>query len=210
MILHLARLTFATVAAAFCLLSTTGHSAQAQSEWLNAVRAGGHVIVFRHGATHRDQADTDPLNLKNIAQQRQLNDQGRALAKSIGDAMRKLKIPIGQVQTSMFNRAVETGKLLGFGEVTSSADISEGGLVVSPIENDRRTAAMRKLAATMPPAGTNAVVVSHKPNILDAFGKDWFDVKEGEASLFRPENGSYKLVARVQMDEWSRIATASH
>lgn len=55
--------------------------------------------------------------------------------------------------------------------MTSSADISEGGLVVTPIENDRRTAAMRKLAATMPPAGTNAVVVSHKPNILDAFGR---------------------------------------
>jgi hypothetical protein len=34
-------------------------------------------------------------------------------------------------------------------------------------------------------------------------------VKEGEASIFRPENGSYKLVARVQMDEWSRIATAT-
>src|SRR5258708_7160784 len=163
MVMHLSRLTFATGPPPFFFLLTTGHSAQAQSEWLNAVRAGGHVIVFRHGATHRDQADTDPLNLKNIAQQRQLNDQGRALAKSIGDAMRKLKIPIGQVQTSMFNRAVETGKLLGFGEVTSSADISEGGLVVTPIENDRRTAAMRKLAAPMPPAGTNAVVVSHKP-----------------------------------------------
>jgi hypothetical protein len=27
-----------------------------------------------------------------------------------------------------------------------------------------------------------------------------------EASLFRPENGSYKLLARVQMDEWPRIA----
>lgn len=39
--------------------------------------------------------------------------------------------------------------------------------------------------------------------------QDWFDVKEGEASIFRPENGSYKLVARVLMDEWSRIATAA-
>jgi hypothetical protein len=34
-------------------------------------------------------------------------------------------------------------------------------------------------------------------------------VKEGEASLFRPENGSYKLVARVQMDEWPHIAEAA-
>jgi hypothetical protein len=33
-------------------------------------------------------------------------------------------------------------------------------------------------------------------------------VKEGEASLFRPENGSYKVLARVQMDEWPRIAAA--
>jgi hypothetical protein len=23
--------------------------------------------------------------------------------------------------------------------------------------------------------------VTHKPNILDAFGKDWFEIKEGEA-----------------------------
>jgi len=49
----------------------------------------------------------------------------------------------------------------------------------------------------------------HRPNIVDALGKDWFDVKEGEASLFRPENGSYKLIARVQMEEWPHIAAAA-
>jgi hypothetical protein len=32
------------------------------------------------------------------------------------------------------------------------------------------------------------------------------DVKEGEASIFRPADGGYKLVARVQMDEWPHIA----
>ena len=146
-------------------------TAQAQAEWMAAVRGGGHVIVFRHGATHRDQADTDPLNLKNVAQQRQLNDQGRELARSIGNDMRKLKIPVGQVHTSMIYRAVETGTLLGFGPVTSSADFTEGGQVVTPIENDRRAAAMRKFASTLPPAGSNIVLVSHKPNIADAFGR---------------------------------------
>src|SRR6266568_6270153 len=87
-------------------LAANSQPAASQTEWVNSLRQGGHVIVFRHGATHSDQADTDPLNLKNVAQQRQLNDQGRALARSIGDAMHKLKIPVGQVQTSMFNRAV--------------------------------------------------------------------------------------------------------
>ena len=42
---------------------------------------------------------------------------------------------------------------------------------------------------------------------MDAFGKDWFDVREGEASVFKPDgNGAYKLVARVQATDWSKLA----
>jgi phosphohistidine phosphatase SixA len=176
---------------------------------VKALRGGGHVIVLRHGATHQDQADTDPLNLANVEKQRQLNDQGRALGRSIGEAMRKLNIPVGQVMTSMFYRAVETGTLLGFGQVTSTADISEGGQVVTPTENNRRAAALRKLAATVPGAGTNTVLVSHKPNIMDAFGKDWFDVREGEASVFKPDGKDYRLVVRVQPADWAKLAQQS-
>ena len=63
------------------------------------------------------------------------------------------------------------------------------------------------MLATAPKAGTNTVLVTHYPNIIAALGKDWFEVKEGEASIFRPLDGSYKLVARVQMEEWPHIAT---
>ena len=55
----------------------------------NALRAGGLVIVVRHGATFPDQADTDPLNFDNISAQRNLNDKGKALARAFGDALRK-------------------------------------------------------------------------------------------------------------------------
>jgi phosphohistidine phosphatase SixA len=206
---HRGHFRLAVFAAALSLLALTERGAYAQTEWINAVRQGGYVIVFRHGATHQDQADTDPLNPKNVAAQRQLNDAGRAKAKEIGEAFRKLKIPVGQIQTSVFNRAVENGTLMGLGEVTSSLDLAEGGLVVTPVENNRRAQALRKLAATVPPAGTNIVVVTHKPNILDAFGKDWFDVREGEASVFQPGGGGYKLVVRVQADEWSKLAQAA-
>ena len=158
---------------------------------------------------YTDQADTNPLDPKDTVHQRQLNDTGRAAAKAMGDALRTLKIPVGKVQTSQFQRAVETGTLLGFGEVSSTADLTEGGLVVSPNENNRRMAALRTLAATSPPAGTNIILVSHKPNIIDAFGKDWFDVREGEASIFRPDGkGGFTLVARVQIAEWGRLAQA--
>src|ERR1700704_2490865 len=203
--------------ALFCALlgllpaAANGQPATSQAEWIDALRQGGHVIVFRHGATFSDQADTDPLNPANVAKQRQLNDEGRALAKSIGESMRKLKIPVGQVQTSMFQRAVDTGTLLGFGEVKASADITEGGLVVIPTENNRRAAALRTLVGVPPMAGANVVIVSHKPNIMDAFGKDWFDVREGEASVFKPDgNGGSKLVVRILAGAWSKLAQASN
>jgi phosphohistidine phosphatase SixA len=168
-----------------------------------AMKQGGYVIVFRHGATNRDQADTDPLNPDNIAKQRLLSDKGREVAKQVGDAFRKLGIPLGKVYTSKFNRAVETGKLVSGGEVMATFDVTEGGLVVTPIENDRRTEALKKLAGTPPERGKNTLIVTHKPNILDAFGKDWFEVKEGEASVFKPDgSGKVVLVARLQAADW--------
>jgi phosphohistidine phosphatase SixA len=185
-----------------------GQAAPTQpSEWIAALRNGGYVMVLRHGATNPDQADTDPLNIADTSKQRQLSDQGRALAKSMGDSLHKLNIPVGQVQTSKFYRAIETGRLLGFGDVSQSFDYTEGGLVVSPKENERRAQALRAAAGTVPPAGTNVVIVTHKPNILDAFGKDWFDVREGEMSIFKPEgSGRYTLVARVPAADWAKLA----
>ena len=171
------------------------------------MKQGGYVIVFRHGATHRDQADTDPLNYDNVAKQRLLSESGKEVAKQVGDSFRKLGIPIGRVYTSRFNRAVETAKLVGGGDMITTIDITEGGLVVSPIENDRRAEAFRKLAAAMPEPGKNTLIVTHKPNIVDAFGKDWFDVKEGEASIFRPDgSGKAVLIVRVQAIDWVKAA----
>jgi len=175
-------------------------------EVAKALRAGGNVIVVRHGATHPDQADTDPLNLDNVAKQRQLNDKGRADAKAVGEVFRSAGIPIGKVYSSRFFRAVETARLIGGKEPETTLDVTEGGQVVSPNENNRRTQAMRRMAGTPPAAGTNTLIVSHKPNIVDAFGKDWFEIKEGEASIFKPDDGGkYSLVGRVQIDQWATL-----
>src|SRR5262249_19739767 len=117
--------------------------------------------------------------------------------------------PVGQVHSSLFQRAIDTGALMGFGDVKASADFTEGGLVVTPIENNRRAAALRKMAGATLPAGTNIIVVAHKPDMLDPFGTDWFDAAEGGASVFKPDgSGGYKLVARIQAGDWSKLAQA--
>jgi phosphohistidine phosphatase SixA len=173
-----------------------------------ALRAGGLVLVVRHGATFPDQADTDPLNFDNIAAQRNLNDKGKALAKAFGDALRQAGVFVGKVYTSRYNRAYETAVIAGFSNIEKTTDLTEGGLIVSPNENSRRAEAFRKMLAVTPKDHTNTILITHQPNILAALGKDWFDVKEGETSIFRPVDGGYKLLARIQMDEWPRIAAA--
>lgn len=192
------------------ILSMAGSTARADDRDIaQALRAGGLVLVVRHGATFPDQADTDPLNFDNIAAQRNLNDKGKALAKAFGEALRQAGVPVGKVYTSKYNRAYETAVLAGFRNIEKTTDLTEGGLIVSPNENNRRADAFRKMLALVPADHSNTVLVTHQPNIVAALGKDWFDVKEGETSIFRPADGSYKLVARVQMDEWPRIAAVS-
>ena len=62
---------------------------------------------------------------------------------------------------------------------------------------------------TMPEAGKNTLIITHKPNLMEAFGKDWSNVKEGEASIFRPDSsGKAELVGRVQAAEWIKAAGA--
>jgi len=190
---------FATgLSAMLAIAVSTGSSAAASGQEIaQALRAGGLVIVLRHGATFPDQADTDPLNFDNIAAQRNLNDKGKMLAKQFGDALRQVGVPVGKVYTSKYNRGYETAVLAGFKDIEKTADFTEGGLVLSPNENNRRAEALRKMLAAAPDAGTNVILITHYSNIIAALGKEWFDVKEGEASVFRPENGNYTLVARA-------------
>jgi phosphohistidine phosphatase SixA len=173
------------------------------------LKSGGFVILVRHGATFSNQADTNPFDLTDISKQRVLNDKGKELARAFGAALRSANVPVGKVYTSKFNRAYETAKLAGFDNIETTFDLTEGGLVVTPDENARRAKALLALLGQAPEKGTNTVLITHKPNIADALGKDWFDVKEGEASIFIPESGKYSLFARVQMEEWPKIAAAA-
>jgi phosphohistidine phosphatase SixA len=203
---HLAVLT--TLTSLLFAVPAYAQPRPSDGELAQMLRAGGYVIVLRHGATHADQADTDPLNPDNVAKQRQLNEKGEQAAKSLGEAFRAIGVPVSKALTSNMNRAYQTAKLAGFDPVEKTTDLTEGNQIVSPNENNRRAGAFKKLVSTPPPAGTNLVLVSHKPNIVDAFGKDWFEIKEGEATIFKPDGAAYQVVARVQMDEWSRIVAA--
>jgi len=188
-------------------VATAYADAPNRSDVVPALQKGGYVLFIRHPKTHPDQADTDPLHIDNIKVQRQLSDEGRQQAKDLGQAFRAFKIPVASVIASKFWRAQEAAKLLDLGKVDASIDVAEGGLVVSPNENQRRAQALRKLLGTAPPAGKNLIIVSHKPNLQDAAGKDFGDVGEGEVVIFQPQGDSkFTLLARVPAATWTTWA----
>lgn len=86
----------------------------------------------------------------------------------------------------------------GAGSATAMARPGGGG-------NAALGRALREMANIAPKPGTNTIIITHKTNIADAFGKDWGDVQEGEASIFKPKpsgSGQAALVGRVQANEW--------
>ena len=189
------------------VVTTVAATAEPPTGLVTELKKGGYVLFIRHPRTNPDQADTDPLNLDNVKAQRQLSDEGRKQARAMGESFRAMKIPVEKVISSKFRRAQEGAKLLDVGEVTASIDVSEGGLVVSTRENQRRAKALRQLLSTPPAKGKNLVVVSHKPNLQDAAGKEFGDVDECEVVVFRPlGDGNFQAVARVKSEAWCEWA----
>jgi broad specificity phosphatase PhoE len=178
---------------------------QIDSDLIKALRAGGHAIVMRHAPADPDKADTDPLNFRNIKAQQPLTEAGRQAARSFGDALRAIGAPIGEVLTSRYHRAYQTALLAGFKDAKPVVELTDGSVVTSPNEQRRRSSALKQLAAAPLAKGKNRLLVTHRVNISNAFGKEWFEVKEGEATIFRIDNGAYSLAGRLQLTDWNRL-----
>jgi hypothetical protein len=86
-------------------------------------------------------------------------------------------VPVGKVSTSQFHRAYETAILAGFENIEKAHNLTlsyaPSGLVVSPGENNRRAQALRQMLSLAPGPGTNTVLITHQPNIVDALGKEF-------------------------------------
>jgi broad specificity phosphatase PhoE len=197
------------------LLATTAFADDGQLvTLLPSLQRGGYVIVLRHGATDSRQTDIYPLNYDDMTKQRQLSDEGRKVAQETGSALSALGIPIGKVYTSRLNRAIETGRLIADRDIIWKIELNDSSMGSTSAMTDssvtgnlRAAAALRQLVNTRPEPRTNTLVVTHKTNIQDAFGKAWADIKEGESLLFKPDGSGGSIpVARVPASDWIALA----
>lgn len=177
---------------------------------VEALRGGGHTLYFRHAATDWTQSDrvsrAGDWTSCDGARMRQLSDQGRAAAARIGAAIKALGIPIGEIRTSPYCRAVDTAKAMDLGPVTPTEAIMNmraADFVGGP---DAVVARLRRILATPPPDGTNRLIAAHG-NLMRAATGTY--AAEGGAAIFAADPGAehgFRLVAEVAPEDWAALA----
>jgi hypothetical protein len=80
----------------------------------------------------------------------------------------------------------------GHTRIEKATDLTESASSCSRMRTTGRVEAFYAMLRTAPKPGTDALLGTHKPNVIDAPGRDWSGV--GEASPFCRERSNYKLV----------------
>ena len=181
---------------AMMLLASTA-TAEPSAELLTQLRQGGYVLFLRHTSTDFSQDDSRMKSFEDCATQRNLTDQGRAEARALGEHVKRLKIPIGEVLASPFCRTMETARL-AFGKARATNDVRGGPLRA---DDPKRYEPLRLLLGTKPAAGTNTVLSSHGNPFRAVAGPPY--LAEGEIAIVRPEGGDkFSVIARIRLTDW--------
>jgi phosphohistidine phosphatase SixA len=196
--------TLVALCAAASTVSLTGKDLTA------ALQRGGYVILMRHASSPRTPPDAAEADPENPHHERQLNEVGRTSARAMGDAFHRLRIPIGEVLSSPTYRALETARLAGLSPARPYDQLGDAGQSMTADPSGTRGGWLRGKVAQAPKAGTDTLIITHAPNIREAFPDEGADLADGEALIFRPDgHGGTSLVARVEIQDWPRLAAAS-
>lgn len=198
------RSRIATLAAAIAMTAAGSLLAAERSnprQAIEALKAGGYIVYFRHFETGADFPDQHTTTLGQCATQRQLNEKGAHQAIQVRHAFVKLGIPVGDVLASPFCRAWQSADL-AFGR-----HVVVDGLKLPPskdyTEADKKTMreALLPLLSKSPAAGTNTVIMAHDDNLPAAGGPE---IKtQGEAVIVKPDGqGGFAVVAALKPSQW--------
>lgn len=122
--------------------------------------------------------------------------------------IRRLRIPISQIYSSEYCRAVETARLLSPGEPKTDARLNgwPAWKAVDPERGLQRLSrgTLELLAAR--PAQGNVLLVSHKQDFPDPTDPVLADLKDGECAIFTPDGrGGFMLRGRIKVEDWMAL-----
>lgn len=150
---------------AVCLAFLSSSAALADEALWSLLKQGGQVVLMRHAVATRGTGDPPGFRLDDCSTQRNLTDEGRRDARSVGEEFRKRGIGVEDVLSSPWCRCIETAKL-AFGKAEASTALSN--LFTHPQNRDRQVRDMRALISA--PRTGNRVLVSHGATVLALTG----------------------------------------
>jgi|SRR5579862_6408271 len=170
---------------------------------IQALQCGGCVLVMRHASAPVSRPESRAAEADNTSCERQLDGGGKTCAHAMGHAIRKLRIPINQVFSSPTYRARETLRLVGFLQPCTVTQLDE----LSSGQPDPHSLWLRAKLVQRPQPGTNILIVTQMPNILDSVDGGISNIAPGEALVFRPDGTAVvELLARIRIEHWSLLA----
>jgi phosphohistidine phosphatase SixA len=171
---------------------------------LAALRGGGHVIYIRHAATQREGADQVSAVMGDCATQRMLSEAGWQQARAMGEAFRRLAIPVGAVISSEYCRAWQTADL-AFGRYTKTAALNfEPAEDYTEAQEQAMRARVRPLLAAAAPAGLNTVLVGHDDPFEAATGI--YPEPMGVVWVIRPGGpDGFTLLGQIKPEAWALL-----
>lgn len=176
----------------------------ASAETIRQLRVGGFALYLRHGYTDNTRADRVPsVDLKDCSTQRPLTEEGRQVAARVGEALRRARIPIGDIHVSPLCRVRESTLAAFPGQshvvdrdLMYTANLTAGQK--API-----IARTRKLLSSPVAGGRNRLLVAHGPNLMDLIG---YFPKEATLVVFRPKGeGRFDYVASIPPGLWPEL-----
>jgi Histidine phosphatase superfamily (branch 1) len=192
----------ALLLAALCMALPS--AAEVDPSIVKQLRKGGHVLYMRHASTDFSQNDARMTSYEDCATQRNLTEKGRTEARAIGEHLKRLGIPIGEVLASPYCRTMETARL-AFGTPRGTHEVRGG-----PVQSDDagRYDGLRKLLSSPVPSGTNRAISSHGNPFIAVAGPPY--LAEGEIAVVRPDGAMrFTVLARIRPEDWSSLRAAA-
>lgn len=189
---------------AFAEEQPTFHEKSVTSGTVKLLRNGGYVLYMRHGNSDTSRPDRVPqVDLNDCSTQRPLTEEGREVAAQVGIAIRKLKIPVGEIYSSPMCRAKESAQAAFGNDITLDNNL----MYTSNLTDEEKKPILQKtreLLSKPVTKGVNRVVVAHAPNLMDLMG--YFPKPEATVVIFRPhEARGFEYLGSITPDQWQQF-----
>ena len=135
----------------------------ADEETWALLKKPGHVVLLRHSNAPGQVQESNDMDFKNCAIQRNLDADGRAQAGRIGDECRQHGIKKVKLISSIYCRALDTARLMKLGPVTPQPVLNQ--VFLADISGMREAGAKGRALLKAVPAKELTVLVSHVTNI---------------------------------------------